>query len=202
MPASRARTKKTNKINKKLASLPAQEPRPVRRSTGGSTTKAILGGSERTSPILGCLRFGGRSAFAARVLPKAFAAAERSRPRASCPTGQTVALVITAARMCFGQAPIGALPSQHPALQADIRYRGARMKHFMHASTSATLKHACDLNGLKVARRGASSVTASGSAPGALASAGASSADGAAPSPNAAALVQACIALTVRCQAA
>ena len=76
------------------------------------------------------------------------------------------------------------------------------MEHIMQASTSATLKHACDLNGLNVTRRGASSITASGSVAAALASAGASAAETGAPSPNAAALVQACMALTVRCQAA
>ena len=76
------------------------------------------------------------------------------------------------------------------------------MKHIMQASTSATLKHARDLNGLDVTRRGASSITASGSAAAALAAAAASAAARGAPSPNAAALVQACMALTVRCQAA
>ena len=75
--------------------------------------------------------------MAAKLLLKALAATTSSLPRPSCPLGQLAGHKDTDARMYRGQAPIGALPSQHPAFQRFAKCRGARMQHCMQNSTSA-----------------------------------------------------------------
>jgi hypothetical protein len=81
------------------------------------------------------------------LLLKALAADSNSRPRTSCPAGQAAVLIEMAARMYRGQAPIGALPSQHPAFLRFAKCRGVRMQHCMQNSTSTLLAKTCDLNG-------------------------------------------------------
>ena len=143
------------------------------------------------------------------------AATSMLAPLPSCRGGQATRQVLTAARMCFGQAPIGAAPSQHSCLQAATLKRGARLKHAMQNSASPARTQWCDLKGRSCAMALRSCTTpCTGSRPAASAAATAATSRGAWPTPSAAApvspaaaclapaLVRLCMALTQPCQAA
>ena len=145
--------------------------------------------------------------MAAKLLLKALAATTSSWPRSSCPLGQLAGHKDTDARMYRGQAPIGALPSQHPAFHCLAKCRGVCMQHCMQNSTAAHLAITCDLNGLRARSRGLASgspagKSAAGAIPKATAGSAAAAVSGSACPAASCSLVWACMARTVRCQAA
>jgi hypothetical protein len=140
--------------------------------------------------------------MAAKLLLKALAATTSSWPRPSGPLGQLAGHKETAARMYRGQAPLGALPSQHPAFHCLARCRGVFMQHCMQNSTSAQLAMTCDLNSRSTNGRGTAGSAARFTAAGIAArpSAGSAAATKAATgSATPASLAKACMARTVRC---
>ena len=67
--------------------------------------------------------------MAAKLLLKALAATTSSWLRPSCPLGQLARHKETDARMYRGQAPIGALPSQHLTFHCLAKCRGICTQH-------------------------------------------------------------------------
>ena len=125
---------------------------------------------------------------------------------------------LAAARMCFGQLPIGAAPSQQSCLHWATLNRGALAKHNMQNSTSPARTQTCDRNGRRFTPRGCSTGSCTractGLVPTTTAAAAAASPGRARPAPSAAAatspdaaclapaLQNLCMALTQPCQAA
>ena len=151
---------------------------------------------------------GGRSWRKTWLSIQALAATSMLAPLPSCRGGQATRQVLTAARMCFGQAPVGAAPSQHSCFQAATLKRGARLKQDMQNSASPARTHWCDLKGRSCAMALRSCTTpCTGSGPAASAAAAWPTPSAAAPASPAAAclapaLVRLCMALTQPCQAA
>ena len=73
--------------------------------------------------------------MAVTIRPCSLAAAHNSRPRATCLDGHCGLPALMAAKMCFGTAPIGVVPSQHWARHAGVLNRGAFDMHNMQNST-------------------------------------------------------------------
>ena len=141
--------------------------------------------------LAGTRLFGGRSCLQIWLSCHNLAASKMLAPLPVFWGGHCTLHTLAAARMCFGQLPIGAAPSQQSCLHWATLNRGALAKHNMQNSTSPASTQTCDRNGRRFTPRGCSTGSCTractGLVPTTTAAAAAASPGRARPAPSAAA---------------